>query len=290
MSFFDKSKVDADKVSEIVGSLEDLSSNAESYRDEIDSYKDELDSIRHDLDDAETQDDINAIVSALRCVSVPNGYEDSDGSPEDIADELEGVEMNRSEYEDWQEKMQERINSATAALMGVARGSILPSQRQHPYSIKSERTSSCRTVRPGQEPDAKTSLPYSGETDAWRRAIAALASRAAGAFHGDSVDAVDAAAKTSERLTQSLIDLAADFMAFKTADGNVCRPTERPMLAVMWLVDDLLQTVNSAMGNSSRIIVTSGVSMEDMLRRLEVIQQDFGSGCEQIDGSIKQDR
>jgi hypothetical protein len=284
--FFSKTRIDADEIARIASDLDDLASSADSFRDELDSYKDELYSAKGDLEDAETAEDVAEVISRLRDISVPEGYDNPDGTPDNVADELDGLESDRSEYDEWQESVQDEINTVLANLDHIGRGWLLPSQKVHNYTLLVEKDAAARILRPGQEKNDKSNLPFSGETDAWAKALNALADKASRVHYGPEAEFTRDG--YSKGVVDDLLKAVTSIMAFKHASGAVISPTDQPMLALMWFVDDLLQAVARHMHGMSeaRVVVTNTFALSQLRRTVDHTRARFSEGCEKIDESV----
>jgi hypothetical protein len=283
--FFDKCKIDSDRVSEIVSDLDDLISSVETFRDELDTYKDELESQKSDLEDAETKQCLDAVVRGLKDISVPDGCENMDTTPGIIADACDECEVNGSEYDKWQEEVQQRITRSSEALEQIGRGAVLPSQKGHPFSIARDHTLPARIVRPGQAPDAQTNLPYSAEVDAWAKAINGMADAASRVHYG--AEAEFTRDGYSKSIVEDLLKVVTSMMAFKHATGAVICPTDQPHLALSWFVDDLLHAVAKNLGYATkRLVVTNIVQVTHAADTLRALREEFAEGCGQIDESV----
>jgi hypothetical protein len=282
-SFFDKGKIDGNRASEIASDLQSLADSVESHRAELDTYRDTLESLKSDIEDAETKDDLDRAIEKLRDVSVPEGYEDCDGSPDGIADECEECrdEADRSDYDEWQEDISQRLAGVRSILAGIGRGALLPSQKEHPWVH--DDSGLPRIVRPGGGISTSCNLPYTSEKDAWQKALNSLADRST-ALEPATGDGGAAAA--SRDLARRLMCVVIEMMSYRGADGERRLPEETPMLALMWFVDDLLHAVAKNLGwHEGRVVVTGAFAVKRAIVCADATQSEFGKGCEQIDAA-----
>lgn len=290
-NFFSKSKIDTDEIASLKSDLDDLAASADSFRDEMDTYKSDLESAASDLEDAETADEVAEVIRQLRDISVPDGYDNPDGNAETIADALDELETNKSEYDEWQENVQDGFTNVLSLLNAIGRGSILPSQKGYPYSFADEDKSQARIVRLEQPQDGRAGLPYSADTDAWSKALNWMCNRAATVHApGDAADATVATKREamSKEFACRFRELVTMLMAYQHASGSLIVPNDQPMLALMWFVDDLLQRVGLCLGGSgqSRMVLTNAFALANLHRVAAGVQQKFGEGCEKIDESM----
>jgi|688.fasta_scaffold25991_9 hypothetical protein len=285
MSFFDKSKIDSDKVSEYVSSLDDLASSVETFRDELDSYKDEIASAKSDLEDAETTEELQKVISTLRDISVPDGCDNLDATPDGIADDLDSLESEESEFDAWSDELLDLMQSAQRGMDGVGLGMMLPSRRDNSnYSMQGDAAAKPALVRPGEAHEVPRQVPMSGEVHHWITAVEQVATRSAGIACTDG----DLLVAKKEELTAKLLDLATEFAVYRHSTGTLLRPTDQSALALMWLVDDILQAVQKASKglNATRVVVTDANTLAAMRQRIITIRDKFSEGVDKISESI----
>jgi hypothetical protein len=284
MSFFDKNTVDTDKLAEVANDLGSLIGNVRSHIEELDSYADRLERLKDDMDAAESVDEVDDVVRKLRDEDEPDGYEDCDSSPDTIADECEECRNVGSEYEKWQEEIQDRLNYLSSLANTVARGGILPSSKELPYDINNEATAKHRVIRPGEPLDDSSRYPYENESSAWKRAVYELADRAAATEPrtGDG-----GAAAYSKFLAESLFGIVNRFMVYKDTNGMPVHPEGICVLSLMWFVDNLLHAVSRHLGYSEmRLVITNAASMKSLRQGVESTRSEFADGCSKIDEAI----
>jgi hypothetical protein len=280
--FFEKARIDSDSVSSIASDLESLISSVETFRDELDSYKDELESAKSDLEDADTKEALDAVAKELRGISVPDGCEHLDTTPDALADECDEAEADESEYDTWAEEVHDSINCIERSVNSVAGGVVLPSCRTN---YKSNEVGVARLDRPGDPLTNSTRVLLDAENDAWRMAINKLADAASGQVAtGDG-----GAAAMSRDLVERLLGVVAEFMAYTHATGAVLKPTDQPILALMWFVDDLLQEVvrRQFPGNATvRAVLTTTPMMQRLESMTKGLRLKVSEGFGKIDESV----
>lgn len=109
--FFKANGVDEDKVAECVGDIDSLIDAVNNWRDEVEAYSNELCSAKSDLEDAEDRADIDEVVSALQSISLPDGADTMDTTPESLSDALEDCTAEQSPYEEWEGNMTRLLKS-----------------------------------------------------------------------------------------------------------------------------------------------------------------------------------
>jgi hypothetical protein len=287
-SFFKKSKIDSDRVSEEASSLDDLVSSVESLADELKEYARELESIKDDMESAETADDIADIIGRLEEISEPDGY-DFDSTPSGFIDSLREVKSTQSEFDDWKEDIDSSLHSLEAVLLNVRRGSLTPSQRsanELDLSLEDSGNSNPRISRPGAQANQGTYL----ELAVFDHAIKEVC-MAAGVARNTLAPsmATDTTAAQGYRDTQvaKLYTVLMEVMAWRTSEGVMV--DAEPRLALMWFIDDVLSAAARKMRGDrvGRVVVTTEKELRSVIMQARGLRNDFKAGCVSIEESVE---
>jgi len=292
-SFFKKSKIDTDRMSEQASALEDLVSEVQNYADEMKEYARELESIKDDMESAETADDVAEVIRQLEEVSVPDGAEGFDATPSGFVDDLQDVESTQSEYDGWKEEVQSTFHSIEAALLNVRRGSLLPTQRasnELDLTLEDSGNSKPRISRPGTQSGGCEPV----ELSAFDHALRAVCMAAGNARHTNlnamtaEAIALDADAKSyRDNKVAELYTLLKEVMAWRTSDGVMI--DAEPRLALMWFVDDILSAATRKMlgDRAGRVVVTTEKQVRSVILQTRSARDEFGGGCSSIEESVE---
>ena len=292
-SFFKKSKIDTDRMSDEASSLDDLVSSVESLADELKEYARELESIKDDMESAETADDIADIIGKLKEISEPECANDFDSTPSGFIDSLREVESTQSEFDDWKEEFQSKLHGIEAALLNVRRGSLLPTQRSQnelDLTLEDSGNSKPRIFRPGPNANQGTYLEFA----ALDHAIKAVCMAAGNARHTDlnasAAEAIILDAKAEsyrDKKVAELYTLLKEVMAWRHSDGIMV--DAEPRLALAWFIDDILSAATRKMlgDRAGRVVVTTEKQVRSIILQTRAARDEFGSGCSNIEASVE---
>lgn len=274
-NFFKKDRLDTDKRNEAVSSLDSLIYTVDNWVSELQAYSRELEEKKDELEGCEEGSRVLEIAADLREISLPDGCDDLDATPDSIADGAEEAVSGDDTFFDHVKQLRQVVDSVRHAAAAMAIGTRLPSD---PMQFVAGQVLKPRLVRPNQAAEERGPMfPATFEQDRWSRALHIVLERGVSQLFPVDEERWNHIAYLKETLRTVLKS------AYATqSDHNF-------PLTLMWFVADILAVLCDDTADSSdpqRPVLCTQRQFENLLAKVSKVPSQLDELVAAVEGAV----